>query len=160
MINRHAPYPGLILDRLWRIVALYGPAARLFGPVGLVEGASLLEAMADPALFSGLIENWQEVGHHTALRLKAESAGAGGIAALDRAVAALMALPDIAGFSPRASTRIVLPTVYRLGQSRLALFSTCASFGSAEEVGLSEMKIELMFPADSEAEAILDGLKD
>jgi transcriptional regulator with XRE-family HTH domain len=158
MIERHAPYPALILDRLWRIVALNGPAARLFGPAGFAEGASLLDAMADPALFAGLIENWVEVGHHTALRLKAESARAGGIAVLDRAVAALLANPEIAAHQPRASGRAILPTVYRLGGQRLAMVSTYAQFGAAEEVALSDMKIELMFPADAEAEAALAGM--
>jgi transcriptional regulator with XRE-family HTH domain len=155
MIQRHAPYPGLILDRLWRIVALNGPAARLFGPVGFAEGSSLPEALSDPARLAALIENWQEVGHHTALRLKAESAQAGGLEDLDRAAAALMRDPDIAGHRPRVSGRAVLPTVYRLGGVRLSLFSTYARFGSAEEVGLADMQIELMFPADPETEAIL-----
>jgi transcriptional regulator with XRE-family HTH domain len=156
MIDRHAPYPALILDRLWRIVALNPPAARLFGPAGFAEGASLLDALADPASFAGLIENWVEVGHHTALRLKAESARAGGIAALDRAVAALLATPAIAAHQPRATGRAILPTVYRMGDRRLAMFSTYAQFGAAEEVALSDMKIELMFPADAEAAAALD----
>lgn len=154
MIDRHAPYPALILDRLWRIVALNGPAERLFGPAGFGEGISLLDALSDPAVFAGLIENWVEVGHHTALRLKAESARAGGIDALDRAVAALMANPEIAAHQPRSTGRAILPTVYRMGGQRLAMFSTYAQFGAAEEVALSDMKIELMFPADAVAEAV------
>jgi hypothetical protein len=36
------------------------------------------------------------------------------------------------------------------------MFSTYAQFGAAEEVALSDMKIELMFPADAEAAAALD----
>jgi transcriptional regulator with XRE-family HTH domain len=155
MIDRHAPYPAMILDRLWRIVALKDPALRLFGPAGFAEGSSLLAALATPEIFSSLIENWIEVGHHTLLRLRAESARAGGIAELDRAIAALAATPEIAAFQPGATGRAVLPTIYRLGDQRLALFSTYAQFGSAEEVGLSDMKIELMFPADAAAEALL-----
>lgn len=158
MIDRHAPYPALILDRLWRIVALNGPAARLFGPAGFGEGISLLDALSDPAVFAGLIENWVEVGHHTALRLKAESARAGGIAALDRAVAALMSNAQIAAHQPRSTGRAILPTIYRMGGQRLAMFSTYAQFGAAEEVALSDMKIELMFPADTGAEAVFAAL--
>ena len=158
MIDRHAPYPALILDRLWRIVALNGPAERLFSQVGFAEGVSLLDALADPAVFAGLIENWVEVGHHTALRLKAESARAGGIAALDRAVAALLANAEIAAHQPRATGRAILPTVYRIGGQRLAMVSTYAQFGAAEEVALSDIKIELMFPADAEARAVLQAL--
>lgn len=158
MIDRHAPYPALILDRLWRIVALNAPAARLFGAAGFVEGASLLDALSNQTVFSGLIENWVEVGHHTALRLRAESARAGGIPALDRAVAALLGNAEIAAHQPQATGRAILPTVYRAGAQRLALFSTYAHFGAAEEVALSDMKIELMFPADAEAEVFLVAL--
>ena len=154
-ISRHAPYPALILDRLWRITALNVPAARLFGPAGFAVGSSLLDAMADPARFAMLIENWVEVGYHTALRLRAESAAAGGIAALDGAAMQLLSDPVIAAFSPKSSARAVLPTQYRMGAARLSLFSTYAQFGSAEDVPLSELKIELMFPADDATRAIL-----
>lgn len=158
MIDRHAPYPALILDRLWRIVALNRPASALFGPAGFVEGASLLSALEDPKVFSTLIENWVEVGHHTALRLKSESARAGGIAALDRTARALLSLPQIEAFQARATGRAILPTVYRAGDARLALFSTYAQFGAAEEVAVSDMKIEPMFPADSATERLLRDL--
>ena len=157
-ITRHAPYPAMILDRLWQIVAMNRPAERLFGPAGFQAGSSLLEAMADLRLFAGLIENWEEVGHMTLHRLRAESARAGGVAELDHAAAILAADPRIAGFEPRGSGRAVVPTIYRMNGSRLALFSTYAQFGSAEEVGLSEMKIELMFPADPAAMAALQAL--
>jgi transcriptional regulator with XRE-family HTH domain len=157
-LDRHAPYPALILDRLWRVVALNAPARGLFGPAGFAEGASLLQAMATPEVFATLIENWVEVGHHTALRLRAESARAGGVEELDRAAAALLSQPQIAGFQPQATGRVVLSTIYRMGAARLSLFSTYAEFGSAEEVGLSGLKIELMFPADPRTETLLQDL--
>jgi transcriptional regulator with XRE-family HTH domain len=158
MIDRHAPYPALILDRLWRIVALNGPATRFFGPAGFTEGTSLLAAMNDLTLFAALIENWVEVGHHTLMRLKAESARAGGVPELLRAAANLAANTQIATFQPNGSGRAILPTIYRIGGARLAMFSTYAQFGTAEEVALSDMKIELMFPADAEARTLLEGL--
>jgi transcriptional regulator with XRE-family HTH domain len=157
-ISRHAPYPALIMDRLWRIVAMNGPAERIFGPAGFAVGASLLDALADLDLFAGLIENWVEVGHHTLLRLRSESARAGGVAALDRAAAALARDPAIAGHQPTRGGGVVTPTIYRMGDQRISLFSTYAQFGSAEEVALAEMKIELMFPADAAATAILQAL--
>lgn len=157
-IDRHAPYPALILDRLWRIVALNGPARTIFGPAGFVPGASLLQALSDPVVFPALIENWVEVGHHTALRLRAESARAGGLADLDRAVATLLANPAIAAYQPQATGRAVLATIYRMGDQRLPFFSTYAQFGAAEEVALSDMKIELMFPADATTTAALRAL--
>ena len=49
---------------------------------------------------------------------------------------------------------------FRFLNRRLALFSTYAQFGAAEEVALSDMKIELMFPADAEAMAVLEALAE
>ncbi|MCX7287840.1 MAG: helix-turn-helix domain-containing protein [Rhodobacterales bacterium] len=157
-IRRHAPYPALILDRVWRIVALNAPAQTLFGPAGFAEGSSLLAAATDTAVFSTLIENWIEVGHHTLLRLKAESARAGGIADLDCAATRLAANPAIAAYRPKTENRAVLPTIYRMGDRRLAMFSTYAQFGAAEEVSLADMKIELMFPANEETRLLLQRL--
>jgi transcriptional regulator with XRE-family HTH domain len=154
-IGRHAPYPALVLDRVWRIVAMNEPAGRLFGAAGLGVGTSLLDGMIERGLLQALIENWVEVGYQTALRLRAESAKAGGIAELDRAVAALWAIPGIAGFQPQNSARAVLSTRYVTDQGVLSFFSTYAQFGGADEVALAEMKIELMFPADEATRAYL-----
>lgn len=109
--------------------------------------------MDSPDLFTELIENWQEVGHHAALRLKAESTDADDAAVPDRAAADLLALPGVAGVQSAGPWRTVLPTVYRLSGVWRALFSTYAGLGSAEEVGLPGMMIELMFPADAAVEA-------
>jgi transcriptional regulator with XRE-family HTH domain len=157
-IQRHDPWPALVMDRLWRIVALNRVAARLFAPMRIGPGASLLETLAARPGPADFIENWPEVGHHTLLRLRAESARAGGNPALDRAAAALAADPAVAAWTPDRPPGAVIPTVYRAGSLRLALFSTYAQFGSAEEVALEDMKIELMFPADAAAEAALTAL--
>ncbi len=96
----------------------------MFAPAGFHEGSSLLAAMADLSVFTALIGNWEEVGHHTLLRLRAESARAGWIAELDAASAALAADPRIAGFQAKGPARAVVPTIYRMGGARLTLLST------------------------------------
>jgi hypothetical protein len=156
-IRRHEPYPAAVMDRLWRIVALNGPARMLFAPLGLSEGASLLEAVrADaPARF---IENWGEVGHHMMTRLRMESARSGGIAELDSTAAHLARDPAVADRAAPDRPSPVLPTIYRAGDLRLSLFSTYAEFGTAEEIALAEMKIELMFPADEATASALCAL--
>ncbi len=158
MISRHAPYPALILDRTWRIVALNRPAEVIFSPVGFAAGTSLLDALEDLGRFETIIENFAEVGHNTLLRLRSESARAGGIPTLDRAAAVLAADPRISGHQPTGGHRAIVPTIYRLHGQRLAMVSTYAQFGAVEEVSLADMKIELMFPADPAAEALLQGL--
>lgn len=155
-LARHAPYPGIALDRVWRIVRLNAPAERLFAPLSLGVGQSMLEFLGRPDL-PDLVENWPEVAHHTMLRLRAESAKAGGIAELEAAIARLapVAVAPIDGATPP-----VIPTVYRFGGQRLALFATIAQFSTVADESVDDLKVELFFPADSQSEAFLRALDE
>lgn len=157
-ITRHAPYPAVIMDGLWRLVALNGPATQIFAGIGLGTGDSLLDAICDPEGAARAIENWAEVGYHTMVRLRTESAAAGGLVPLDAAARHLARDPAIAAWQAPAELPVIIPTIYAVPGLRLALFSTYATFGSAEDVALRDMKIELMFPADEPTRHCLLGL--
>ncbi len=157
-ITRHAPYPALIMDRLWRLVALNAPATHLFAAIGIAQGDSLLDAIRDLQGARTAIENWAEVGYHTLTRLRAESAAAGGITELDAAIRHLAQDPAIAAWQAPLYLPAIVPTIYATHGLRLSLLSTYASFGSAQETALCDMKIELMFPADTTTRDALIGL--
>lgn len=142
-LHRHAPYPAIAVDRYWTILQLNGPAAHLFGLMGAREGTCIIDIMLDPMVQS-MIENWPEVAHHMANRLRVESAACGGDERLDRAIDALSDMPHPVHL-PHAP---VIPTVYRAGDLRLSLFSTIAQFGTPEDLALDDLKIELFFPSD------------
>lgn len=146
MLERHAPYPAFSIDRHWQLVDLNPPAAMLFASVGLQPGASLIDALLDNAALRAAIGNLDEVMRHSATRLRTESAHLGGDPVLDHAVVRMeanLAPSDEAGFYPA-----VIPTIYRVGPQTLSLFGTVAQFGTTEDVALSELRIELLFPAD------------
>ena len=139
----HAPYPAIALDRLWTVVRMNAPARMLFAPLNVGEGDSMLNLVMSDAL-PPLVENWHEVAHHSAQRLRTESAAQGGVPALDRAADHLSRTPP-----PDApATGPVVPTIYALGPMRLSMFTTIAQFGTPEDLTLDDMKIELFFPAD------------
>lgn len=146
-LDRHAPYPGLALDRLWKIIQLNAPAAKLFAPLGVGEGESLLDLVTNP-MMPELVENWPEVAHHTMLRLRAESAAAGGIPELETAI---QSLSKHAQMSDDAPTGPAVPTVYCFGDQRLSLFGTIAQFSSINDETLDDLRLELFFPADLES---------
>lgn len=149
-LNQHAPYPAMAIDHLWTIVQMNGPARTLFGPLNLNEGDSLLDLMLSDTL-PPLIENWPEVAHHAAQRLRTESTAQGGIAVLDKAAEKLAEVPK----SSPHSNGPVIPTIFRAGSVRLSLFTTIAQFGTPEDLTLDDLKIELYFPADLETEEAL-----
>lgn len=147
MLERHAPYPAFAYDRHWSLAALNPPAAALLGAVGLGAGDNMLQALLKPGPLRQAIDNWPEVALHVGARLRTESRHVGGDPVLDEAAAMLAAERDEPGVGPG-----VLPAVtttrYRLGDVLLTMFSTIAQFGSAEDIALAELKLELLFPAD------------
>lgn len=150
MLHSHAPYPAIALDGHWTIQRMNAPAEALFGMLGVSEGDSLVDLMLTEQM-PQVIENWPEVAHHSAQRLRTESAAQGGVAKLDEAAEYLsqFPLPGPKSLGP------VVPTIYRSGTLRLALFATIAQFGTPEDLLLDDLKIELFFPADAEtAEAL------
>jgi transcriptional regulator with XRE-family HTH domain len=153
VLARHAPWPALAVDRLWRVTAMNAPARVLFGSLGVGEGSSLLDLMLSD-LLPPRIENWPAVAHHAAQRLRAESAAQGGVAALDHAADVLARVPG----ASEAPAGPVVPTVFRMGDVRLALFAILARFGTPDDVTIDDVQIELYFPADDASAAALQAL--
>ncbi|MEM8663796.1 MAG: helix-turn-helix transcriptional regulator [Pseudomonadota bacterium] len=164
LLERHMPYPALAVDRLWTVLEANAAARWLFGALGCGVGDSLLDLMLSDRL-PEVIENFPDVAHHAASRLRTESAAQGGVAELDRVSEVLFAR-SAAGLSsgddrvgsgpPPASPGPVIPTIMRLGEQRLALFATIAQFGTPGDVALDDLKIELYFPLDEPSREILE----
>ncbi|MCU0701642.1 MAG: helix-turn-helix transcriptional regulator [Myxococcaceae bacterium] len=152
-LERHSPWPGLAVDRLWRVVRFNAPAHVLFGQLGVEEGASLLDFLVS-ARARAVIENWPQVAHQAALRLRTESTAQGGVAELDRFAQQLAAvsLPEGDGGGPLIVTR------FRLGDACVSLFATVGQFGSPEDLTLDDLRLELFFPADDASERVLRDL--
>jgi transcriptional regulator with XRE-family HTH domain len=151
----HMPWPALAVDRLWRVVRMNPAAQVLHGALGVREGDSLLELVMSDHL-PQLVENWPDVAHHTAMRLRTESVAQGGVPDLDRACRHLAGAAGLrpAGPAEQAGGAVV-PTILRLGGQRLALFATIAQFGTPEDVTLDDLKIELYFPLDDSSAEVL-----
>lgn len=149
----HAPYPALAIDRLWSVVQMNRPASALFGQLGLFEGDSLLDLLLSDSV-PDAIENWPDVAHHVAQRLRTESAAQGGVSRLDQAADRLGQVPLQESRPPMP----VVPTILRAGDQRLCLFSTIAQFGTPEDLTLDDLKIELYFPADEATKAVFESM--
>lgn len=153
-LDNHAPYPGIAIDRLWRLTRMNAPAQKMFGMLGLTEGSSMLDMLHNPLLWD-MVENWPEVAHHSMLRLRTESAAQGGIPELDAAATFLADHAKSGGDIGPA-----VPTIFKFGDQRLSMFGTIAQFGSPEDATLEELKIELFFPADTATEQALNAMFD
>lgn len=164
MLSSHAPYPAVIFDRLWTLVHANTPAMQLFGSLTPIDpnqppqppnGMRMIFA---PGPMRDMIVNWDEVAYATLTRLRREVAQAGDDAELRalydeaRSHAGDMALPQAPSDAP------VLPVRLRVGDHILSTFSTIASFGTAQDIALTDLSIEHMFPADDETEEFFRGM--
>jgi hypothetical protein len=126
--------------------------------MGIGTGDSLVEALIENEPMRATIDNLDEVIAHAIARLRTESAHFGGDPVLDDLAARLAALESSAPDTPEALAPAFIPTRYRFGDAVLSLFSTFTQFGSAEDIALSEMRIEMMFPADEPTRMVLEAL--
>lgn len=158
-LERHAPYPGVAVDRGWNLIDANEPAIALFAPYGPVGNMiELLLAVAD----DGLVENWEETAALSLVRLRAEIDHLGGDGPLEALATRLAAHPRLAAFEfgQVDFNQPVIPTTLKINDRRIRLFSTIAQFGAVQDVEASEIRIELMYPADDETAAYFETAGD
>ena len=149
MVDRHDPYPGFALDRHWGIVRANAAATRLLAGFGIAEGESLLEAFLYSAPLQAAVVNLAEIAAHTRARLVSQVRHYGDDPVLASAVRRLDAmLGQGASHAGAEPTGAFVPIRYRWGDAELSLLSAFAHFHTAEDIGLAELRVELMFPAD------------
>jgi transcriptional regulator with XRE-family HTH domain len=154
-LTRHDPFPAIAVDRHWSVVSANQCGQMLLSGIGLDVGDSLLDAMLYSEAVRDAVVNWPEVAHHTMMRLRTESAHLGGDPVLDEAA---NRLAEEIGTSPPhdgAPLPAIVPATYRANGMVLSFFSTIAQFGTAEDIALADLKIELMFPADDVTRQVL-----
>lgn len=156
-LARHDPYPGLVLDRHWRVLMTNDCALRLLGPFGLGVGASVLDAFLDGGALRKALVDAPTIARHMIARLRNESSHLGGDAVLDAAHAELRAALKDEPEEAHAKMPAVIPVVISMDGMQWSFFSTIAQFSSSEDIVLADLKLELMFPADEATRTALLG---
>ena len=153
MIKSHEPYPAYVINRWWDLVDANDAGRRFFPRIG--EGPiNVVDAFMKPGLTRESIENFSAVGWMFLRRMRREVADSGPDERLqellERAEAYMKDVPvDI---EPPGSELVVCPH-FRIGDQVIRTLSMTARFGTARDVTLDELRVELVFPRDEEAEA-------
>ena len=148
MLSRHDPYPAYAINRHWDIVRA-NHAASMFLPEDAERNVVRL-TYAGP--WRALIANWSDIAWAGVRRLQSESARRPD----DEELAALvsMAAEACRGVPERPTmdgARVLCPH-FRVGEQLVRTITVVAQFGAARDVTLDELRIELVYPADDEAE--------
>lgn len=147
-LQQHSPYPALALDKHWTVIGANHTANLLLTAVGMKQGDSILHAMQHSQLLRQTIINWPDVAQHLVARLRTESTRLGQDAILNLAADGIAQLLPVESKALPQQYAAVLTTQYQINGKIFSLFSMLAQFGSADDIALADLKIELMFPAD------------
>lgn len=158
----HEPYPALIVDRRWDLVAANAPLLEILtdgvAPELLEPPVNCIRVSLHPDGLAPRIVNFGEWSGHLLMRLQRAA-----LLSQDPEIAALhaevRALPGVeAGHSAAVDAAELLYVPLRLRTpdgGELRFFSTIATFGTALDITLSELAIESFFPADPHTAAAL-----
>ena len=152
LLRGHEPYPAVVVDRHWGLVAANRPIAMLTAGVAphLMEPpVNVLRLSLHPDGLAPRIRNLGEWRAHLLDRLARQAVVSGDPAlfALHEELAALPGAEPGHGVDLETS-EIAVPLRLGVQGEELAFISTATSFGTAIEVTVSELAIESLFPAD------------
>jgi len=158
MLKQAEPYGAVLVDGAWNLLQSNGPAAQVTGrfvvdPVAvLAEGPpNLLRLLLHPRGVRDRCPNWEEVARSMIARATRELA-IHPHPELARTVEEVLAYEGVPGSFREVSLRepatLLLPLHLRHEGLDLRLFSTITSLGTAQDITLSELRIEHFFPAD------------
>jgi transcriptional regulator with XRE-family HTH domain len=153
LLTRHEPYPALVIDRRWNIVAANSATVALaqwLEPALLEPPSNMRRVMRE--LMPRIVNLGQMLAYFVdRLRRQVAITGDEDLAALLVELSAYPAPgPEHDPPSEAAARGILMPLRLRgPGGGELSFFGTVATFGTAVEVTTSELSIELGFPADA-----------
>jgi len=166
MLAAHEPYPALALDRGWNVLLSNEPFDRLtamlgadiWDRVGAPETGgprNLMRLFFHPRGIRPLVTNWAAVGPLLWQRAVREAHDLGGndMQAVLDALAPFQD-PEVLWSASDAALLPVVPLTLVAGDARVSMFAVVATFGTAQDVTTDELRIETLFPADAETEAL------
>lgn len=161
MLRQQAPYPALVVDRLWNLVMHNGPAANMMrwlldmppdAPLPRDGSVNLIRMTLEPDGLRRHIVNWEEISADQLQWIQREAMGDGPGSEAAALLDELLAIPGIrsAARAPNLDRRALpfLPFTLRKDGVELNLFTTITTLGTPHDVTVHELRLEAFFPAD------------
>jgi transcriptional regulator with XRE-family HTH domain len=160
VLERQKPYPAFALDRHWRIVGSNAALPELYegvAPELLQRPVNAMRLSLHPRGLAPRIVNLAEWRAHLLHRLRhqVELTADPALIALLREVSEYPAAAGKPVHVHGIEHDIVVPFRIKAGESVLSFFSMTTVFGTPVDVMLSELALELFFPADDETAGLV-----
>jgi hypothetical protein len=161
VLQSHQPYPALVVNRMWELVAANEGVWALIAGVDdhlLAPPVNVLRVSLHPDGLASRIVNFTEWSAHLLHRLRRQF-----VLTRDADVGALY--DELRGYANVASDdthaeseeagALAVPLVRRAGDGELRFLRTVPTFGTAVDITLAELSIEAFLPADDATAAAL-----
>lgn len=153
----HEPYPAVIVDRCWNLIAANSSLALLthgVAPELLEPPANVFRIALHPDGMAPRILNLEEWSSHIMARIRRQAVVTGE-EEIERLYEELRSYPGVA---PERAINAAHPLLLHrllLANVEISFFSTVTRFGSATDITLSELTLEAFYPADKKTKAFL-----
>jgi transcriptional regulator with XRE-family HTH domain len=154
LLAAHEPYPAILIDRRWELVASNQAALLLVEDVDpelLAPPCNVLRATLHPKGVAPRIANLPQWVDHILENVRRQRAITGDDALRDLE-AELLGYARAMGVeptpAPEAPGAIAVPMRLRVGDEELTFISMIATFGTALDITLAELSIETFLPGD------------
>jgi transcriptional regulator with XRE-family HTH domain len=157
ILDHHAPYPAIVMNRRWDVVQVNDGAARFFAtlcaPDPVPQPANVLRLMLEPGPVRAAVENWDQVAPSLLERARREAVGG----VMDLATAELVQQmrrgTDAAVLTTPRSIAPLVPVIdieFAFADTSLRWFSIVSTIGTPVDVTAQELRLEAFFPSDEE----------
>jgi transcriptional regulator with XRE-family HTH domain len=164
ILSGHEPYPAVVVDRVWNMVAANSAMLALaegvdIDPELLEPPINVMRVGLHPRGLAPLFVNLGDWHAHWLERLERQLAATGDeqlVALIDEVAGYPVPEPERDGAAGPTTGELLGPVIVRTAEEgELAFFGMFASFDTPFEVTTSELAIEFLFPADqTTAEAL------
>ncbi|MDA0351911.1 MAG: helix-turn-helix domain-containing protein [Chloroflexi bacterium] len=166
MLDSHQPYPGAVIDRMWNVVLSNQAGLLLVGgaaPELLAPPVNVFRVSLHPDGMARQILNFDEWACYLLGELR-RATSLSGAPELEALLAEVSAYPNVAALGGWREAGDLAPTLLvplrlAVAGTELSLITTLTRFGSPQDVTLSELAVELFFPADDATGVFLRGLQ-
>ncbi|HUA81752.1 MAG TPA: helix-turn-helix transcriptional regulator [Dyella sp.] len=164
MLRQHDPFPAVVMDRYWNVLTTNASSPLFFGSfidmTARRQPRNMLHLFFDPDGMRPFVEDWETVAKSLIQRIYRETIGR----VMDEQTHALLdelfAYPGVDaswrlhGSTGSAPNLPMIPMGFKKDGKVLHYFSMVTTVGAPQSVAAQELRIESMFPADEETEAL------
>lgn len=158
MLQKHEPYPMIVLDRAYNLLRSNAGAAQLLArfvsdPTSLPSPVNAFTLLFDPRLSRSFVVDWEKTARALVSRLHREVLAQPESEALQTLLASLFEFPGVPetwrqpDFGSESEPIMVLRL--RKDDLELAFLTTVTAFNAPQNVTLEELRIESYFPLDA-----------